>query len=69
MESAGTGVLTLLKTNTQVPYSTKQTIAYKHNQQEICLVWSPEVPFEEGLYAVEIYNKGFPVGHTTFKLR
>lgn len=69
VESAGSGVLTLLKTNTQVPYSTKQTIAYKHNQQEICLVWSPEVPFEEGLYAVEIYNKGFPVGHTTFKLR
>jgi len=69
VESAGSGVLTLLKTNTQVPYSTKQTIAYKHNNEEICLVWAPEVPFEEGLYAVEIYNKGFPVGHTTFKLR
>lgn len=69
VESAGSGVLTLLKTNTQVPYSTKQTIAYKHREDEICLVWSPEVPFEEGLYAVEIYNKGFPVGNTTFKLR
>lgn len=69
VQSAGSGVLTLLKTNTQVPYSTKQTIAYKHNEEEICLVWAPEVPFEEGLYAVEIYNKGFPVGHTTFKLR
>lgn len=69
VQSAGSGVLTLLETNTQVPYSTKQTIAYKHKEDEVCLAWSPEVPFEEGLYAVEIYNKGFPVGNTTFKLR
>ena len=69
VESAGSGVLTLLKTGTPVPYSTKQTISYKHKEDEVCLAWAPEVPFEEGLYAVEIYNKGFPVGSTTFKLR
>jgi len=69
VESSGSGVLTLLATDTPVPYSTKQTIEYKHKKGEVCLVWAPQIPFEEGLYAVEIYNKGFVVGNTTFKLR
>lgn len=69
VESAGSGVLTLLATDTPVPYSTKQTIEYKHKKGEVCLVWAPQIPFEEGLYAVEVYNKGFVVGNTTFKLR
>lgn len=69
VKSAGSGVMTLLATNTPIPYSTKQSIAYKHKEDEICLVWAPEIPFQEGLYAVEVYNKGFLVGHTTFKLR
>lgn len=69
VERAGSGVLTLTRTETPVPYSTKQTIDYKHKEGEVCLVWAPEIPFEDGLYAVEIYNKGYVVGNTTFKLR
>lgn len=69
VQAAGSGVMTLLKTNTPIPYSTKQSIEYKHKGEEVCLVWAPGIPFQEGLYAVEVYNKGFLVGHTTFKLR
>ncbi len=69
VESAGSGVLTLIATDTPIPFSTKQTIEYKHKKGEVCLVWAPQIPFEEGLYAVEVYNKGFVVGNTTFKLR
>lgn len=69
VESAGSGTLTLTKNDTPIPYSTKLSIEYKHEESEACLEWSPEIPFAEGLYAVEIYNKGFVAGHTTFKLR
>lgn len=69
VESSGSGTTTLTESDTPIPYSTKQTIQYKHKEGEVCLVWSPEIPFATGLYAVEIYNKGFVVGNTTFKLR
>lgn len=69
VESAGSGTLTLTKNDTPIPYSTKLTVDYKHDESEACLEWSPEIPFAEGLYAVEVYNKGFVAGHTTFKLR
>lgn len=69
VESAGSGTLTLTKNDTPIPFSTKLAIDYKHDATEACLEWAPEIPFAEGLYAVEIYNKGFLAGHTTFKLR
>lgn len=69
VESAGSGTTNLTENDTPITYSTKLTIDYKHSEAEACLEWDPDVPFPEGLYAVEIYNKGFVAGHTTFKLR
>ncbi|WP_236978314.1 hypothetical protein [Membranihabitans maritimus] len=69
VENAGSGVLTLTDTENQLQYSTVQKAGYEYKESEICLEWGPNIPFPEGTYIVEIYNKGYLAGSSTFKLR
>lgn len=69
VESMGSGVFTESGNGEQIRYTTSKDVDYDRDEQRICLVWSPSQAFQEGNYEVEIYNKGYLAGTSSFQLR
>lgn len=67
--SAGSGVFYNRETGQQMRYSFARTIEYTQEENEVCVVWNPAIPFPKGTYEVEVYNKGFLAGKASFRLR
>lgn len=44
-------------------------VDYDCDEQCFCLIWVLSEVFQEGNYEVEIYNKGYFVGMSSFQLR
>lgn len=69
IEKLGSGVAKVGMENQQVRFTRSVTTDYKNEEKEICVEWKPDVEFREGLYTVEVYNKGFLAGAGEFKLK
>lgn len=69
IESLGSGIMQNDMTNTQVRYTKMTEVDYKREELTSCLAWEPNLPFKEGEYLVEVYNKGFLSGSTIFELK
>ena len=67
--SAGSGVFYNRETGQQMRYSFARTIEYTQEENEVCVVWNPAIPFPKGTYEVEVYNKGFLAGKESVRLR
>ena len=65
----GSGVITNKLTDQQVKFTTSNTLNYQNADAESCVDWQSDYPFVKGVYAVEIYNKGFLTGKGDFKLK
>lgn len=68
IESDGSGVLTNNATNEEVRYTKAKEMMYTGTEAISCLSWQAEGAIEKGIYAVEVYNKGFLSGKSTFKM-
>ncbi len=68
IESAGSGVITNVETNEDLRYTKVKEIMYTGTDASSCLSWEAEGNMLEGTYAVEVYNKGFLSGKSSFKL-
>lgn len=54
----------------EIRYTMAKLINYDNAAQEVCLKWEQENTFDEkGDYTAEVYNKGYKVGSTVFKLK
>lgn len=69
IEEMGSGVMTDASTKEQVRYTQAQTVDYQNESGQICMNWEPSTGFDKGLYAVEIYNKGYIAGKGEFRLK
>ncbi len=69
VENLGSGTLTNQETGEQVRYTQVKEVEYDRDASSLCLVWAPNQPFQEGEYLVEIYNKGYLAGSSTFELK
>ena len=69
VEKKGSGLMTDGATGDQMRYTLITDLAYNGEEREVCADWKPGTKFSEGQYTVEVYNKGFLVGESTFKLR
>jgi myosin heavy subunit len=69
IEDNGSGVLTNRLDNTQIRYSTSGEVEYKNEDTNACIDWTLSQKLTKGLYNVEIYNGGFPVGKGTFQMK
>jgi len=69
VEEMGSGVMTDASTQEQVRYTQAQTVDYQNESGQICMNWEPTTGFDKGLYAVEIYNKGYIAGKGEFRLK
>lgn len=69
VEEMGSGVMTDQSTKEQVRYTKAEAVDYQNEAGNVCLNWNPSTPFDKGLYAVEIYNKGYLAGKGEFRLK
>ena len=69
IEGLGSGIMTSSKTNEKIRFTQVAEHSYSNDASRVCSSWTPGQPFEAGTYQVEVYNKGFLAGSSTFKLR
>ncbi|MBN8825029.1 MULTISPECIES: hypothetical protein [unclassified Spirosoma] len=50
-------------------YTTKQTVNYTNNNQNVELLYSRGIPYKPGKYTVELYSEGFRIGSGEFAIR
>ncbi|MEZ4990027.1 MAG: hypothetical protein R2824_06440 [Saprospiraceae bacterium] len=69
IEEMGSGVLTNNANNEQFLYTQAKEMDYTGTSENLCTLWAPNQPLPEGSYEIEIYNKGFLAGSTSFRLK
>ena len=50
-------------------YTTKQTVTYTNNNQNVELLYTRVIPYKPGKYTVELYSEGFRIGSGEFAVR
>jgi myosin heavy subunit len=69
LENMGSGVLVNQANNEQIKYTSLKGVKYENKAQNTCMNWQPNIPFQQGTYTVEVYNKGYLAGSSTFALK
>lgn len=68
VEELGSGAFVNNANGEQLRYTRAKEANYQNDVQSICADWKPGAAFAEGLYKVEIYNKGYLAGSGSFSL-
>ncbi|MDH3245239.1 MAG: hypothetical protein OEM26_11530 [Saprospiraceae bacterium] len=68
VESKGSGVLVNSDNSEEIRFTKVKELMYTGTDAMSCLSWQAETEMEKGLYSVEVYNKGYLAGKSTFKL-
>lgn len=69
VEELGSGVVTDRDTGEQIRFTKTLETEYDRSANTLCTKWQPNVPFQEGNYEVQVYNKGFIAGKGSFSLK
>ncbi|MEK7253230.1 MAG: hypothetical protein AAB316_00670 [Bacteroidota bacterium] len=69
IESLGSGKIVNEKTGEETPFTQFAETEYANDEQNLCLLWNPDISFSSGKYIVEVYNKGFLAGKGDFELK
>lgn len=68
IEEMGSGVMSNAN-DEQMLYTQTKEMDYTGEIGNLCTVWTPNQPLQEGNYELEIYNKGHLAGTTSFRLK
>ncbi|WP_420149804.1 hypothetical protein [Spirosoma sp.] len=63
----GSGTFTV--DGNETVYTTKQTVNYTNNNQNVELLYSRGIPYKPGKYTIELYSEGFRIGSGEFAVR
>lgn len=69
IEDMGSGYVTNEKSGEEVRFTQAAEMQYANDEENMCMTWNPDIPFESGEYQVEVYNKGFLAGTGSFELK
>ncbi len=69
IENLGSGVMSHSATNEDIRYTQMKELDYSNEEMQACFYWQPNTAFSKGVYDVQVYNKGFLAGESTFKLK
>lgn len=69
IEQAGSGVFTNQETGEQIRFTQIKEHDYNQDVNTLCINWSSDTPLQKGSYDIEVYNKGYLAGSTTFDLK
>lgn len=69
IQDLGSGSMKLNSTGEMVQYTQSVEVDYGTDPVEACINWQPGIPFENGEYQIEIYNKGYMAGKASTVLK
>jgi len=69
VDDSGSGVFTNSASGDQLRYTMAKEFDYDQKAEQLCTTWAPGDGFGKGNYEVEIYNKGYLAGSTSFRLK
>jgi predicted RNase H-like nuclease (RuvC/YqgF family) len=69
VDELGSGIMTSGKNNERIRYTQVKEHSYNNDAGQVCTVWAPNIPFQPGLYQIQVYNKGFLAGEGSLKLK
>ncbi|MBK9103228.1 MAG: hypothetical protein IPL92_01320 [Saprospiraceae bacterium] len=69
IQDLGSGSMKLGNSSETIQFTQYVDVDYKNEAVPGCVNWQPGIPFETGVYSVEIYNKGFISGKGSFELK
>lgn len=69
IEELGSGTFVNNATGEEIRFTQMKDLDYNQEAGSLCTTWSPNQPFSQGEYAVEIYNKGYMAGNGSFRLK
>lgn len=69
VETLGSGIMREESSGAQVRYTQSTDTDYNQEEQNLCMIWQPNIQFAKGAYEVEVYNKGFLAGTGGFTLK
>lgn len=64
----GSGEIVDVATGKSIKYTMSGELTYNNEDTEACMDWAPSIQPADGIYNVEIYNKGYKVGTGQFGL-
>jgi hypothetical protein len=53
----------------EMAYTTKGSVAYTNNDQNVEMLYSRGTPYRPGTYSVELYSEGFKIGTSNFTIK
>jgi myosin heavy subunit len=68
-DALGSGVSNDKKAESDFRFTTTATCNYENAEQKVCGAWNPGANFIAGKYTVEVWNKGYKVGSSSFNLK
>lgn len=68
-DALGSGVSTDKKASADFRYTTVAKVNYQNSETNVCGDWNPGSNWIAGQYKVEVYNKGYRVGTSSFNLK
>ncbi len=69
IEDLGSGVMTNNASQEKIRFTKVKEVEYANDNLDACTIWEQSNPMTEGIYEVEIYNKGYLAGTGSFKLK
>ncbi len=69
IDDLGSGVIVNKKTGEEIRFTQVQEYDYVNDETQLCFLWEPGTSFQKGTYEVEIYNKGYLAGKSSFSLK
>jgi hypothetical protein len=70
LESSGSGTFPLADSASVTrQYTMQTTIDYNKQAQNVCSYWQQTAPYATGQYTAEVYQDGYMIGTTNFKLK
>lgn len=67
--SAGSGIVKAAEDDAEIPYSVVKELTYEKAESVTCANWKPSLEFGKGSYEIQVYNKGYLAGKSTFTLK
>ena len=69
MQSLGSGTFKEATTGNEIPFTYNISPDYQNDTKTVCSYWAQTFKFAAGKYSVEVYEKGFLIGQSSFMMK
>lgn len=69
MQNLGSGTIKEATTGNEIPFTYSISPDYQNETKTVCSYWAQTFKFSPGKYSIEVYEKGFLIGQSSFVMK